>query len=608
MPSTRSRSRRAGTLALFAAALNVASAGAADVAANTAFTATPEPAQAQRLQALFDRHWEAFMRRRPERATYAGDHRYGDRLTDATPAGEAAEYTRLRAALAEARGASHSMLSARDRVSLEIFIHELEDNLRFEPFVGYRSLSLGALAGFHTSFADLLLASPVTRPAEVEQMLARMAAYPLRVDQEIARLRAGMALGWVAARPVLERVLPLIDAQLEPAVDQSPFYAPFKTLGAGIPTFEQEVLRDKARRAVSGEVLPALRRLRAFVADDYLPAAPADGSLARYPGGAGVYAALVASNTTTTSTAAEIHAVGEREMKRLRGELEAVQREVGFEGSFAEFVRHLNTDPKFFHASPEALLAGYREIAKRIDPELPRLFRELPRATYGVRPMPAHMSPDRAEYYNGPALDGSTPGWFNANTRGYRTRPRWAMETLVAHEAVPGHHLQVARAVELGELPKFRRGGGYTVFSEGWALYAETLGPELGLYRDPYSRFGHLQWQAMRAGRLVVDTGIHALGWTRQQAIDYLAERTGLDIGLASSEVDRYYSWPGQALAYMTGQLKIIELRDRARARLGDRFDIRRFHAVVLDQGSAPLPILERAVDGWIAERAGAPR
>ena len=314
-----------------------------------------------------------------------------------------------------------------------------------------------------------------------------------------------------------------------------------------------------------------------------------------------MYAEQVRSNTTTELTPAQIHAIGQRELERLRGEMEAVMREVKFDGDFAAFVRYLNTEPKFFHASPEALLAGYRDIAKRIDPELPRLFAELPRVPYGVRAMPAHLGSDAAESYSQPALDGSRPGWFNANSQAWAKRPIWGMETLVAHEAVPGHHLQIARAVELGELPRFRRSGGYTVYSEGWALYAETLGFDVGLYKDPYSRFGHLQWQAFRAARLVVDTGIHALGWSRQQAIDFLVERTGEQPDLVASEVDRYTSWPGQALAYMIGQLKIIELRDRAKAQLGERFDIRRFHMVVLDQGSVPLPVLESAVEAWIA-------
>ena len=250
------------------------------------------------------------------------------------------------------------------------------------------------------------------------------------------------------------------------------------------------------------------------------------------------------------------------------------------------------------------MLAGYRDIAKRIDPELPRLFAELPRAPYGVRAMPSHFSSDRAEFYSEPAQDGSRPGWFNANAQGYLKRPIWGMETLVAHEAVPGHHLQTARAVELGELPKFRRSAGFTAYAEGWALYAETLGFELGLYKDPYSRFGHLQDQALRAARLVVDTGIHAFGWSRQQAIDHMVTQAGQQPDYAASEVDRYISWPAQALAYMIGELKLIELRERARARLGERFDVRQFHRVVLDQGAVPLPLLEAAVDGWLASAA----
>jgi uncharacterized protein (DUF885 family) len=403
---------------------------------------------------------------------------------------------------------------------------------------------------------------------------------------------------------VLDRVLVQLDSQLGGDIEASVYYAPFKRLGKEVAPEDRTRLQAAGRDAVQRQVLPAVRKLRDFVAGEYLPKAPADGALRIYPGGLKVYDELVRQQTTTELGAAEVHAIGLREMARLRAEMEAVMRQTKFEGDFAAFITYLNTDPKFFHTSPEALLVGYRDIAKRIDPELPRLFAELPRAPYGVRAMPAHTSPDAAEYYDPPALDGTRPGWFNANAQGYRSRPIWGMETLVAHEAVPGHHLQFARAIELGELPKFRRGGSYTVFGEGWALYAETLGFELGLYKDPYSRFGHLQWQAFRAARLVVDTGIHALGWTRQQAIDYMIERTGSDPAFVSSEVDRYYSQPGQALAYMVGQLKIVELRDRARQKLGARFDIRKFHMAVLDQGSVPLPVLERSVDAWIAAQA----
>jgi uncharacterized protein (DUF885 family) len=361
-------------------------------------------------------------------------------------------------------------------------------------------------------------------------------------------------------------------------------------------------LQQRGREAIAQQVVPPLKALRTMITAELMPKSPQEGALRNYPGGDAVYALYVRQQTTTSLSPAQIHALGQRELLRLRGEMEAVIKEVGFQGNFAQFVLHLNTDPRYFHKSPEALLAGYREIAKRVDAELPKLFAELPRAPYGIQAMPAHMGANRAEYYNGPALDGSRAGFFFANTLAWRKRPIWGMETLVAHEAMPGHHLQIARATELRGLPNFRRSGfGYTAFSEGWALYAETLGFELGLYSEPTSRFGHLQWQAFRAARLVADTGVHALGWTRQQAIDFMVERTGVEREFVESEVDRYTSQPGQALAYMIGKLKFDELRDRAKARLGARFDIRKFHNAVLDNGALPLATLDGLVDEWIA-------
>jgi uncharacterized protein (DUF885 family) len=545
------------------------------------------------------------MRRYPEWATFVGDNRYGDKLFDASREGEAADYARIRRELAEAEAIARDRLAPADLVSLEIFIYELEQQLRMERFVGFRRLSLGSQGGFQTDLSQLLRASPTATKRDAEQILARLAAYPRRVDQEIAFLREGMAVGWVPPRTVLERVLTQLDQQLSAAPDRGPFFEPFTRLGSDIAATERSSLQALARRSIAADVIPAVRRLRAFVADEYLPRAAADGALASYPDGAAVYAEQVRRSTTTDLSPAQIHAIGLREVERLRGEMEAVMKGVGFTGDFAAFVRYLNTDPKFFHKDADALLAGYRAIAKQIDPELPKLFAELPRTPYGVRPMPPDFSADTAEFYSEPALDGSRAGYFNANGKAWDKRPIWGMETLVAHEAVPGHHLQIARAMELGELPKFRRANGYNAYGEGWGLYAETLGFDLGLYRDPHSRFGHLQAQAFRAARLVVDTGMHALGWSRQRAIDYMAERTGQNEPYVVAEVDRYLSWPGQALGYMIGELKILELRERARARLGERFDLRRFHMVVLDQGSVPLPVLERAVDDWI-RRVGA--
>jgi uncharacterized protein (DUF885 family) len=590
----------------------IASIGLAAVVACAAAPAVAQEADAQEtrtLQALFERDWEASARDFPEWATYRGDHRFGDKLTDMSATAIAARDARVQSTLAEARAIRRERLGAADRVSLDLFIERAQRSAEMAAFPAYRTLSLRALGGPHTALPDLLNVSPVQRREQVEQMIARLAAMPRRIDDEIAQLRRGMAAGYVSSRDVLQRVITQIDTQLPADVTTSPYYTPFTRLSKDMPAAEQTALQAQAREAITRHVMPAMRKLRAFVADEYLPKAPADGALKNYPDGVRVYEMLIRQQTTTKLGAQEIHALGQRELSRIRTEMEGVMREVKFDGDFAAFVKYLSTDPKFFHTSPESLLAGYRDIAKRLDAEMPKLFAELPRAPYGVQPMPTHMGANRAEYYNGPALDGSRGGTFFANSLSFKRRPMWAMETLVAHETVPGHHTQVARASELKGLPPFRRqNGGYTAFSEGWALYAETLGFDLGLYTDPHSRFGHLQAQAFRAARLVTDTGIHALGWNRQQAIDFMVERTGQDREFITGEIDRYTSMPGQALAYMIGKLKFDELRDRAKAKLGAKFDIRRFHNAVLDNGALPLETLDKLVDEWIAEeikRAG---
>jgi uncharacterized protein (DUF885 family) len=571
-----------------------------------ATAAEPDPAATRALHALFDRHWQWQAERFPEWATYRGDLRFNDRLFDASPAAQAADDAQAREFLAAAQAVPAERLSATDRVSRDIFIQAREREVELQRHPGWRTMLIGALGGVHSQFADLMLPTPMNNAAQAEQLLARMAAYPRLMAQQLARMREGIRLGWVPARDVLERARGQLDAQLALPLDDSPYFGPFKRLGRDVPAEQRGALQARGRAAIERDVLPPLRQLRAFIVDEYLPKAPANGALAGYPQGPEVYAMLVRQQTTTSLAPREIHDIGQRELARLHGEIRAVMQQMKFDGDFAAFVKHLNSDPKYFVASPEALLAGYREIAKRIDAEMPRLFAELPRAPYGIRAMPSFRGPDAAEYYDRPAQDGSRPGWFNAAASGFAKKPTWSMATLTAHEAVPGHHLQIARAIELKGLPEFRRGGfGYTAFSEGWALYAETLGLEIGLYDDPAVRFGHLQAQALRAARLVVDTGIHALGWSRQQAIDFMVERTGLHRDFVTSEVDRYTSNPGQALAYMIGQLKIQELRQRAKTALGPKFDLRRFHNAVIDQGALPLDTLEREIDGWIAAQRG---
>ncbi len=423
----------------------------------TATAADPDAQETRALHALFDRHWDWSARTFPEFGTYRGDHRFGDRLGDASAAAIAQRDADVARFLADARTLQRGKLGPTDRVSLDMFIDAQQRQVETAAFPAARGMTLRALGGPQTQFAELLQVMPTARADQVEQMLARMAAFPRRMDQELALIRSSAAAGWVPARDVLQRVLAQIDTQLV-APEATPHYQPFTRLGSGIPSAEQQALQSRGRDAINRQVLPALQRLRVLITEELLPKAPAEGALRQYPGGDRVYAMAVRHRTTTDLTPAQIHAIGLRELTRLRGEMEAVMKEVKFDGSFVQFVQHLNTDERFFHKSPEALLAGYRDIAKRLDAESPKLFAELPRAPYGVRAMPAHMGANRAEYYSGPALDGSRAGFFFANTLAWRKRTVWSMETLVAHEAVPGHHLQIARhrTARLAQLPPQR--------------------------------------------------------------------------------------------------------------------------------------------------------
>lgn len=574
--------------------------------AKPAATATDAAAKAhQALQALFDEAWESDARAAPEWATLRGDLRFNDKLTDRSEAALAARDAFARDMLARARAVDVAPLNDTDRVSLALFINRYQQEVAMQGFAGWRTLTLGTLYGAQSALAGFARNVPVNNEAQVRQWLARLAAYPARVDQEIAILRQGLALGWVTSKPVLARAIAQVEGQLPEDVTKSPVYEPFTrmTVDASVkPNYQAQ-----GQAAMRDLFYPAQRKLLAVMKDELLPKAPDSGSLSSYTGGDKVYEALILRHVTLPLAAGDIHTTGLREAARIRAEMEKVKAEAGFDGDLAAFKKFLYSDPKFFNQSAEELLDGYRAIAKRIDPELPKLFAQLPRSPYGIRGMPPYTGEGAADNYNGPSLDGTTPGWFNANAIAFKRRPKWAMETLVAHETVPGHHLQISSQVELGELPNFRRQSQYSVFSEGWALYAETLGPQIGLFRDPYTRFGHLQAQMFRAARLVVDTGLHALGWNRDKAIAYMIEQTGHDASFMTAEVDRYLAQPGQALSYMMGELKIKELRARAEAALGSRFEQRRFHMAVIDQGAMPLPLLEQRINAWIASEKARP-
>lgn len=539
----------------------------------------------------------------PEWGTFRGDHRYGGELSQVGPQAEAERSTALRAFVAEAQAVDPGALDQSDRLSRDMFLYNLRGQLAIARFEGWRSMNLGALRGPHTLMSGLLQQQPVETEEQREQLLSRLAQHPRRIRQEIEQFERGLSLGWVPARPVLQRVLAQLDGQIRADVASGPFTEPWRRLPRGLDPAQAARWRERGEAAVRRDVIPALQSLREAVAQRLMPAAPEAGGLLRYPGGPQVYEELVRQSTTTNKTAREIHEIGLAQLDQLHEEFAKLQATMGLKGRFTDAVQALRA-PEHFYPSSAAMLEGYRAVAKQLDPLMPRLFADLPRAPYGIRPMAEHLGPGAADNYTGPPADGSGPGWYNANILAWQRRPKWALPTLVAHETVPGHHLQVARARELQGLPDFRRNGFYTAFGEGWALYAERLMDEVGFYEKPQDRWGFLQAQAFRAARLVVDTGIHALGWSRQQALQLMLDRVGEAEVFMSAEVDRYTSTPAQALAYMMGQLHILEQREVARKALGATFDLRRFNNAVIDQGAVPLEVLSAQLQRWTAQQA----
>ena len=470
-------------------------------------------------------------------------------------------------------------------------------------------MPLSQLGGVQQYVPEILSSQmPARTEADYEDMLSRLRGTPVLVDQTIALMREGLRRGVTLPKVVLRDVPAQVAALLVDEPAASPFLGAFRTIPDAIPTDRRDLLKADAAKLLAGQVRPAFRRLHEFAATEYLPGCRESIAATALPDGRDWYAYRVSRSTTTQLTSQQIHDIGLDEVKRLREEMERVMRASGFDKDLGAFFEFLRTDPRFFFTRPEDLLAGYREIAKRADPEAIKLFGRLPRMPYGVAPMPEPAAASRAAgSYDGGSLIAGRPAYFYANLSAVGTRPKWEMEALVLHEAVPGHHVQIALAQEHPNLPDFRKHAAYQAFVEGWGLYAETLGYEMGFYTDPYSHFGALNFQMWRAVRLVVDTGIHALGWSRQQAIDYFKANSAKSEREITVEVDRYISGPAQALAYAIGQRKLLELKARARRELGEKFDVRAFHDAVLAEGAIPLDVLETLIDDWIVRRKASP-
>ena len=554
------------------------------------------------FSALLSDTWEWRLNESPVFASRLGDRRNNDQWTDISLEAIERRHEEERVFLRRLRAIDSSALSAADQLNYDLFRRDLEDGIDSHEFKNYLMpmSQRGGVQSLESTAETVRLANV----EDYEDWLVRMAGVEARIEQTMELQEEGRKTGYMPPKILMERIPDQISSQLVEDPEMSPFYIAFSEMPDAIGETDQERLRENAKTIIDESIVPAYRKFSQYFNDTYLPASRDSIGASSLPNGEAFYEYRTRSYTTTQMTPDEIHRLGLNEVKRIRGEMQLVIDELEFDGDFAEFLHFLRTDRQFYYDTPEELFEGYLAVSKRIDPELVKLFGKLPRMPYGLRPIPDNIAPDTTTaYYNRPAADGSRPGYYYVNLYRPEVRPKYEMEVLSVHEAVPGHHLQIALQMELEDMPDFRKYQGFTAFTEGWGLYSESLGYEMGLYKDPYSRFGALTYDMWRAVRLVVDTGMHYKGWTRQQAIDFFkdnAAKTETDI---VNEIDRYISWPGQALAYKIGQLKMLELRRKCEQALGDDFDIRSFHDEMLGGGALPMEILETRMNRWLAEQ-----
>jgi len=555
------------------------------------------------LQKLFQDAWEFRLQENPLFATRVGEYKYDDRL----PSVSLEDYERRLAAYENFLDRLHRInrteLTEENQINYDIFEFMVTNDIREIQFKSYL-MPITSRSGFHVSFPELSNRMRLQKQKDYQNYISRLRAFYRYTHQYIDLMRTGMESGYVLPKVVLKGVDEVIASIIKNPPEESLFFKPFRKRPSTISDNQWVSLRQQALAAIADSVYPAYRDFLQFVVKEYLPAARSTIAASALPNGRAFYEHRVKYFTTLDISPQEVHEIGLREVRRIRAEMDSIIRSVNFKGDFKAFVQFLRTSPQFYVNTPKDLLKEVAYVLKQMDGKLPELFKTLPRMPYGIRPVPDYIAPrTTTAYYNGPAGDGTRAGFYFVNTYDLKSRPLYEIEALSFHEAVPGHHLQIALQQELDHLPQFRRFFGLTAFVEGWALYAEKLGLDVGFYQDPYSNFGRLTYEMWRASRLVVDTGMHYLGWSREKAIQFMLDNTALTELNIVNEVDRYISWPGQALGYKVGELKISELRKRARQKLGENFDLREFHDVVLSSGSLPLKILEQKVDRWINEQ-----
>ena len=556
------------------------------------------------LHQLFHDQWDAWMLFDPFFATYVGDQRYNDRLPVSTQESYQSWHGQLIEFHKRLQSIPAQSLSAADQLNSKLFNHLLEDEiaeLDFKPYL----LPISRCGGFHLTFPDMFQVMPFNQSQDYENYITRLSDFKRFTLENIKLMRLGMRTGYLPPRCTLTDIDQQLKAQMVSDPAESALYQPFRQLSPQIGESVKRKLGETAMKAILNSVIPAYQALLEFMEQEYKPAARESIATAELPDGQAFYTHRIYYFTSLHLSAEQVHQTGLEEVRRIRAEMDGVINKTGFSGDMRDFLEFLRSDPRFYVTTPEALLEKTSYVLKRMDGELPRLFKTLPRMPYGIRAVPDYAAPGETAAYYSPGLgDGTRAGIYYVNTYDLASRPLYEIEALSLHEAVPGHHLQLALQADLADLPIFRRYCGYQSFVEGWALYSERLGLEAGFYTDPYADFGRLSYEMWRACRLVVDTGMHVLGWTRQQGIDHLAENTSSTMLNIVNEIDRYIAWPGQALAYKIGELKIRELRQRAETRLGSKFDLREFHDVVLLSGAVPLGVLDGMVENWIKQLA----